>query len=121
MSFGSKCEVFEDALVWLAGNTEDTGKTFLLTDSVSLFSKLQVGMIKATWTHNIHQIKGVIRAVYVPVHSSISFNEKAGELAELALPFEDILRVPTDILSNLRRKIPMHLLTKEERVEQDRH
>ena len=54
--------------------------------------------------------------MYVPGHSGISFNEKADELVGLALPFGDLVRVPTDILSDLRRK-----MTEEERDEQDMH
>ena len=115
-SFRSECEAFEDALIWLSGNTEDTDKTLLLTDSLSLVSKLQVGMIKDTWAHHIRQIKGVFKAVYVPGHSGISFNEKADELAGKALPFGDLVRVPTDVLSDLREK-----MTEEERIEQDMH
>ncbi len=62
-------------------------------------------MIKDEWAHHIRQIKGVINAVYVPGHSGISFNEKVDDLAEKALTFGDLVRVPTDVQSKLREKL----------------
>ena len=73
-SFRAECEAYEDALVWLSQVTTVADRTYLLTDSLSLISKIQAGRIKENWVSLFRGIKGHFVSVYVPGHCGISFN-----------------------------------------------
>ena len=43
-SYRSRCEAFEDALVWISVNATAEDRTVILTDSLSLVMRLDRGM-----------------------------------------------------------------------------
>ena len=104
-SFRAESEAFEDALVWLAANTQPEDKTILLTDSLSLVRKLQSGMVKDCWAKLIQQIKGTFSTVYIPGHSGIYYNSIADLLAGNARPTGDLIYSPADVISTMRTRL----------------
>ena len=102
-SFRAECEAYEDALVWLAQATKPCDRTFLLTDSLRLISKLQRGQVKTSWIPLFRSIQGHFVSVYVRGHCGISYNAKADRLAGFAEPIGDLVRSPGDVTSEIAR------------------
>jgi hypothetical protein len=68
------------ALTWLVGNTTVDDHFVILTDSLSLVSKLQRGFIKKDWFPLLRRIPAHTEVIYVPGHARIRY-EKADWLA----------------------------------------
>ena len=115
-SFRAECEAYEDALVWLSQVTTAADRTYLLTDSLSLISKIQAGRIKENWVLLFRGIKGHFVSVYVPGHCGISFNSKADRLAGQAEPLGYLIRSPSDVITEIARQ-----LDEEDVVRQQQH
>ena len=102
--------------MWLSQVTTTEDRTYLLTDSLSLISKMQAGRIKENWASLLRSIKGHFVSVYVPGHCGISFNSKADKLAGEAEPIDYLIRSPSDVTSEIGRK-----LDEEELARQQQH
>ena len=93
----------EDALAWLAGNSEEEDLAIILTDSLSLVSKLQRGRMKKEWFQFLKRIKGQTEVIYIPGHAGIRFNERADKLAGSATAFGDLEMTASDVVDAIAR------------------
>ena len=64
-SFRSESEAFEDALAWISQNTTPHDKVAILTDSLSLISKVESGMVKKSWLEYMKNNKAIIVLPYI--------------------------------------------------------
>ena len=103
-SFRAECEAMGDALVWLAENADPDDRTIILTDSLSLVSKLQRGQIKKDWFRFLRQISGDVQIVYIPGHAGITHNERADKLAGNATAFGTLIPTAKDICDSLMQQ-----------------
>ena len=92
-----------DALTWMVGNTTEDDHVVILTDSLSLVSKLQRGLIKKDWFLLLRHIPARMEVIYVPGHAGIRYNEKADWLAGKALPFGNLEPTAADIADAISR------------------
>jgi hypothetical protein len=72
-SYRSECEAKEDALSWLEENYVDSDRSILLTDSLSIVSKLQRRRIKHTWFPKLRHIKCKTEVICIPGHGGIRY------------------------------------------------
>ena len=91
-SFRSESEAFEDALAWIIQNTTPHDKVAILTDSLSLVSKVESGMVKKPWLEYFKKIKAIVILAYIPSHCGIPVNERADQLARNAVPIGELRR-----------------------------
>ena len=115
-SYRAECEAFGDALIWISASTTEQDSVIVLTDSLSLVSRLEQGKVQDTWRPIIDQIEADVVAAYIPGHSGIKFNERADHLAGIAEPFGELVRSPADVLAEVKRKIE-----EQERKEQEEY
>ena len=99
-------------MTWMVGNTTEDDHVVILTDSLSLVSKLQRGLIKKDWFLLLRHIPARMEVIYVPGHAGIRYNEKADWLAGKALPFGNLEPTAADIADAISRGI-------QEREERD--
>ena len=111
-----ECEAFVDALIWISASTIEQDSVIVLTDFLSLVSRLEQGKVQDTWRPIIDQIEADVVAAYIPGHSGIKFNERADHLAGIAEPFGELVRSPADVLAEVKRKIE-----EQERKEQEEY
>ena len=104
-SFRAESEGVEDALFWMSANTSISDSVLLLTDSRSLITRLQCGMVKDSWVEALSNIKSSLRFVYIPGHAGITYNEAADHLASSAWPMGEIHYHPSDIANRLKLEI----------------
>jgi hypothetical protein len=96
----------EDAITWLSGNAYvSSDRVVILTNSLSLVSKLQSGRFKNVWLRLLEDIYAHTVIIYIPGHAGIRFNERADKLTgaaahfgELKLTDGDIVRVLTEAI-----------------------
>ena len=112
-SYRSECEAFGDALAWMAANTSVQDKVVTLTDSLSMVSKLEMGLVLETWAVLLRDIDAQVIITYIPGHCGISYYEIADKLAGEAVVFGELRREPADVRCELGRRI-----RKEEEKEQ---
>ena len=70
-------------------NTTEEDGVFILTDSLSLVTRLKRGLVRKRWVDiicNIMSIKADYQTTYIPGHPEIWFNETADQLAGAAEP-----------------------------------
>ncbi len=96
-SFRAESEALEDALTWLSRNTQSEDNAIILTDSLSLVSKMVGGKLKEGWERLIQKIQGRLTISYIPGHAGIPFNERADKLAGEATPIGMQTRSPADV------------------------
>ena len=70
----------------------------IITDSLSLVSRLQHGRIMRAWLPTILQISARVELVYIPGHAGIKLNERADKLAGGAEPFGNLVMTPADVV-----------------------
>ena len=104
-SYRSECEAFGDALVWLESNTEANDSVAILTDSLSLVTRLEKGMVLEEWNTSLRRTPARITVTYVPGHCGIKHNEMADRLAGQAEAFGELILEPNDVLANLWRNM----------------
>ena len=80
-SYRAEAEALEDAFTWLRTNSTERDHTVILTDSMSLVSKLSTGQVKKTWFPILQEIRGRIEVIYIPGHAGIRYNERGDRLA----------------------------------------
>ncbi len=97
-SFRAESEAL-DALFWLEHNTDRRDKVVILTDSLSLVSKMESGVVRENWLEVIRRIVAWVTVCYIPGHSGLKWNEKADRLAGAAQPIGMVQRTPGDVLS----------------------
>ena len=112
-SFRSEAEAFEDALVWISQNTSPHDKVAILTDSLSLVSKVESGMIRKSWLKHMNRIRAFIILAYIPGHCGIPFNERADQLAGDAQPVGNLQREPSDIMAVLKSQTTQMEITRQ--------
>ena len=112
-SYRSECEAFEDALVWISANVVAEEKVVILTDSLSLVTRLEKGLVKRLWGEILAGLSCIVTVTYIPGHCGISFNERADRLAGKAEPFEELIRTPDDVLAELRSRHAQSIQEKE--------
>ena len=95
----------EDAFIWMTNNTNADDRTIILTDSLSLVSKLSTGRIKKNWFAILQSIQSRIEVIYIPGHAGIRFNERADWLAGKARPFGDLQLTQADVLRQVSEEI----------------
>lgn len=113
-SFRAECEAYEDGLTWLAREATVEDRAIILTDSLSLVSKLAKNRVKDSWYDLFKQIKCHLVTTYIPGHCGISYNSKADKLAGSAEPFGDLIMTARDVLDKTLEK-----LTEKERAVQE--
>jgi hypothetical protein len=96
-SFLSECEAVEDALTWLDINSLKEDKAVILTDSMSLVTKLQRNRMKGHWYHLVQRMRATVEVIYVPGHAGVRYNERADKLAGAAVAFGDLNLTASDI------------------------
>ena len=79
-SFRAECEAYEDALVWMGTSTTREDGAIVLTDSLSLVSRLQAGKVKDSWVHLIDKFNAPFKTVYTPGNAGITYNDAADHL-----------------------------------------
>jgi len=104
-SYRSECEAFGDALVWVAENTTKDDRVAVLSDSLSMISRLENELIMKTWNHTLQNVEAKITACYIPGHAGISFNEYADHLAGTAPTFGELQRDPSDVIAEIDRRL----------------
>jgi hypothetical protein len=67
----------EDAFTWLSINSTAIDHVVILTDSLSLVSKLQSGGVKKVWLPLLDTISALTEIIYIPGHAGIHFNERS--------------------------------------------
>ena len=65
-SFQAESEALEDALTWLSRNTQSEDNAIILTDSLSLVSKMVGGKLKEGWERLIQKIQDRLTISYIP-------------------------------------------------------
>jgi len=103
-SYRAEGEALEDALTWIARNTLQHDYVMILTDSLSLVSRIQHGRMMETWIPTIQQIVAKVELVYIPGHAGIKLNERADKLAGGAEPFGELVKTPADVTRMIRNK-----------------
>jgi ribonuclease HI len=68
-------------VVWIKENANRDDRVAVLTDSLSIVSRLEKNRMLSTWWDSIKDVKAHIIFAYVPGHSGITYNEKADKLA----------------------------------------
>jgi hypothetical protein len=96
----------EDSLTWMEESSVDSDRTIILTDSLSLVSKLQRRSIKKTWFPKLRYIKGHTEIVYIPGYAGNRYNERADRLAGGAVSFGNLDMTAADVFGDLRRGRP---------------
>ena len=91
--------------MWLANNTSKNDRVAILSDSLSMISRLEKDLILATWADTLQKIDAHVTACYVPGHAGISFNEHADHLAGTAPVFGELQRDPSDVMAEIDRRI----------------
>ncbi len=104
-SYRSEREAFGDALAWMAAHTNVRDKVVILTDSLSMVSKLEMGLVLETWAVLLRSIDAQVIVTYIPGHCGISYNEKADQLAGEAVVFGELRREPDDVRCEMERRI----------------
>jgi hypothetical protein len=61
-------------VVWIKENVTRDDRVAILTDSLSIFSRLDKNMIMSAWWDSIKDVNAHITFVYVPGHSGITYN-----------------------------------------------
>ena len=107
-SYRAEGEALQDAFVWLVQNTTTSDYAMILTDSLSLVSRLQHGMVMGIWIPIIRRISARIELVYIPGHAGIKLNEKADKLAGKAEPFGDLVKTPSDVIRTIVEETIAH-------------
>ena len=98
-SFRAECETHEDALVCLGKNTTRDDSVIILTDSLSLTSRLQTGKVSDLMVGLIDNINARFKTFYIPGHAGISYSEAADHLTGKAMiPISDITFHPSDFM-----------------------
>jgi ribonuclease HI len=77
----------------------------ILTDSLSIVTRLEQNMMLSTWCDSIKDVKAHIVCVYVPGHSGITYNGKADKLAGEATVFGDQVHEPDDVIKEMEARI----------------
>lgn len=113
-SYRSECEAFGDTLVWIANNVEEQDRVVVLSDSMSLISGLEKGLILQSWNCTVSRMKPQITACYIPGHAGISYNGKADHLAGRAEVFGTLQREPSDIMTEINRRLQKAELEQEQ-------
>ena len=113
-SYRAECEAFRDALAWIQQHAEESDRIAILTDSLSLVSRLEKRLMPADWWDVIRNVPARILISYIPGHSGISFNEKADALAGAAEPFGQLIRTPEDVMAELSLQV-----TSDEELQQN--
>jgi hypothetical protein len=62
-------------------------------------------MMLSTWWDSIKDVKAHITFVYVPGHSGITYNEKAGKLAGEATVFGDLVHEPDNFIKEMEARL----------------
>jgi hypothetical protein len=104
-SYRSVCKAMEDASTWLSCNSTESDLAVILTDSLSLVSKLQSGQVKKVWLPVLDTISARTEIMYIPGHAGIRFNERADKLARAAEAFGDLELTDGDIIRVLTEAI----------------
>ena len=104
-SFRAESEALEDALVWIKMCTECSDRVVILTDSLSLVSKIENGLIRVKWVDTIRDIAASVTVCYIPGHSGLKWNERADKLAGSAEPIGLLHRTPSDVLNDIKHNI----------------
>jgi hypothetical protein len=84
-------------LAWIRWNALDNDRIAILTDSLSLVSTLEKGLLLESWW-DVAMTKVKLRVAYIPGHRGISFNERADMLAGEAEAFGELTRTPGYVL-----------------------
>jgi len=103
-SFRAESEALEDALVWIARNTDNKDNVTIFTDSLSIVQKLENHCIRKDWLPILESIETSVTVCYIPGHSGLVWNEKADELAGIARPFGLLKHTAGDVMSELKHK-----------------
>ena len=74
----------------LANNATRREKVAILTDSLSLVSRIEAGMVLNEWVDHLTRIPADVTVTYTPGHCGIKFNEKADRLAGNAVLLEHL-------------------------------
>jgi hypothetical protein len=91
----------EDALTWLCINSTDDDRAVILTDSLSLVTKLEHNKFKETWLSIVKNIQGTVESVYTPGHAGVSYNETADKLAGDAVAFGNLDMPASDVIASI--------------------
>jgi ribonuclease HI len=101
-SYRSESEAIGDAVVWIKENVTRDYRVAALTDSLSIVSRVDKNMMLSTWWNCFNDVKAHITFVYVPGHSSITYNENIDKLAKEATVFGDMVHEPDDVIKAFR-------------------
>ena len=91
---------------WKQSTTREDS-VIVLTDSLSLVSRLQTGKIKDSWVDLIDKINEPFKTVYIPGHAGITYNEAADHLVGKAHPMGSITFLPSDKSNRLNEKMAL--------------
>jgi hypothetical protein len=73
----------------------------ILTDSLSIVSRLDKNTMMSTWWNSMKDVKAFI---YVPGHRGITYNEKADKLAGEATVFGELVHEPDDVIKEMEAR-----------------
>ena len=85
-SFRAEFEAYVDALVWMRNNTTVEDRVVILTDLLSLVTRLKRGLVREPWVETICNIKADYQTTHIPGHAGIWYNETADQLAGATEP-----------------------------------
>jgi hypothetical protein len=88
-------------VVWMKENATHDDRVVILTDSLSIVSRLDKNMMMSTWWDSTRVVKAHIVCVYVHGHSGITYNEKEDKLAREATVFGDLVHEPDDVINEM--------------------
>ena len=100
--------------MWIVGHTSADDKVVVLTDSLSLVSKMESHKIMKEWQNLLNAIEAEVTICYIPAHSGVTWNEETDRLAGLAVPLGMLQHTPSDIVAEIK-----HRVIQIEREEQD--
>jgi hypothetical protein len=84
-------------VLWIQEHVTSDKRVAVLTDPLSIVSRLEMNMMRSAWWDSIKYVKSYSIFVYVPGYSSITYNEKADRVTGEATVFVDLVHEPGDV------------------------
>ncbi|KAJ7381364.1 hypothetical protein OS493_001496, partial [Desmophyllum pertusum] len=89
----------------MRNNTTEEDRVVVLTDSLSLVTRLKCGLVREHWVQTICNIKADYHTTYIPGHAGIWYNETADQLAGAAEPIGPIQLHPSDVRNRMKETV----------------